>query len=175
MIQRHGTRIPSSTISFHAHAISIHRLVHSHLFSDPSPVHPDQGSSDLMSFPSKTHNDKNHLSPRDWHLVTWQSMTTNPIASNCLESFDLMPEFSGVAHILHPFIASCPSRPPSPSSGIQLLFINNDYRILRDIATVKRRQGGGLLRLPSPSISNIETRLHSAANVGGRFKPCVLL
>jgi hypothetical protein len=74
-------------------------------------------------------------------------MTTNPIASNCLVSFDLMPEFSGVAHILHPFIASCPSRPPSPSSGIQLLFINNDYRILRDIATFKRRQGGGLLRL----------------------------
>jgi hypothetical protein len=70
--QTDGTRIPSSTISFDAHVISsIHTF-----FSDPSPVHPDQGSSNLMSFPSKPYNDKNHLSPRDRHLVTWQSMTT---------------------------------------------------------------------------------------------------
>ena len=59
-----------------------------------------------MSFPSKTY----HLSLVTQDFIPWNR---NPMTTNCLESFDLMP----VCCILRGS-----SHPPSPSSRIQLLF-----------------------------------------------------
>jgi hypothetical protein len=68
-------------------------FIHSHLFSDPVTCSSRSGwfGSDFFSIEAVQRRKppiSSLLASRDW-----QSMTTNPIASNCPGSFDLMPEY----------------------------------------------------------------------------------